>query len=37
MLSGEIKVKDIVLNRLSVFQNFTAKRKDQEEMMKILK
>jgi hypothetical protein len=37
MLSGETKVKDIVYNKVSAFENLTAKRRDEEEMIKILK
>ena len=37
MLSGEISIKEIVMNRISVFQNYSVKKREQEDMMKILR
>ena len=37
MLNGEIAIREIIMNRISVFQNYTVKKKEQEEMMKILR
>jgi hypothetical protein len=37
MLTGEISIKEIVTNRISVFQNYSIKKKEQEDMLKILR
>ena len=37
MLTGDISIKEVTTNRISVLQNYTVKRKEEEDMMKILR